>query len=247
MRILAPLLVLVLLLCASARAADAPVLGSPEFYANGVGFGTVAPRTIHNGGDPSGYIGSIRWAGWGRTVAHGVGKGNIFRPMGGYYPPVRVRLRVRDLGTCPGHPERAYTTFEARYPQWPGGPLGSWFKWSGSNHTMCDDGIDYDSASPGACRSVAGTYRAGAVMSIAVYKLSCARARQVAARIRRWARPPGCEQHGCRTRVLGLKCHLDRVHGGESAGFEHPRRVQRLACRDGAPSLSAFLVLNEAA
>ncbi len=247
MRFLAPIVVAVLLLAAPARAADAPVLGSPDFFApHATGFGTVAPRTLHNGGDPSGLISGIRWTGWGRTVAHSRGTGNIFRPMGGYYPPVRVRLRVRDLGMCAGHAERAYTTLEVRYPQWPRGPLGSWFRWSGAN-SMCDEGTDYSSDVPGSCGSVGGTYRAGAVMSIEVYELGCDRARRVAARVRRWTRPAGCERDGCRTRVLGLKCRLDRVHAGEYAGFAHPRRVQRLSCRDGAPSLSAFLVLNAAA
>src|SRR5215475_8592405 len=123
---------LTLALAALLLASPAPVLGSPDYFApGGVGFGTVAPRTVHNGGDPSGLVDHIRWMGWSRTVAHGVGRGNIFMPMGAYYPPVRVLLRARNLGTCPGHPERAYTTLEARYPQWPGGPLGEWFRWSG--------------------------------------------------------------------------------------------------------------------
>jgi hypothetical protein len=221
MRALAPIVALVLLLGAPARAADSPVLGSPEFYANGVGFGKVAPRTIHNGGDPSGYIGSIRWTGWGRTVAHGVGRGNIFRPMGGYYPPVRVKLRVRGLG--------------------------SWFKWSGT-HTMCSThGIGYGGKVPGACGRVGKADRPGTVESLAVFRIDCARARRVASAVHRWDRPAGCERTVCRKRILGLKCVLHPVHRGDEFGFDHPHRSQRLACRDGAPSLSAFLVLNAAA
>jgi hypothetical protein len=85
------------------------------------------------------------------------------------------------------------------------------------------------------------------VTSIETYRIECARARRVAARIRQWSRPAGCEQHGCRTRILGLKCRLDAVHRGDTAGYDHRHQTQRLSCRDGAPSLSAFLVLSAAA
>jgi hypothetical protein len=251
MRIAAALPVLFLLLCASARAAAAPVLGSPDFMPQyGVGWGKVAPRKIHNGGDPSGLVSNIRWTGWGRTVAHARGTGNIFRLMGGYFPPVRVTLRVRDLGTCPGHPRRAYTTLEVRYPQWPGGPLGEWVKWAGSVN-MC--GVNtHDPAYrglkvPGDCTSVGGDLRPGAVTSIRTYKIPCGSARSVAARVRRWARPPDCDQHGCQSRIRGTNCRLDRVHTHDDAGIHHRHKTQRLVCRAGGRSLSAYLVLNEAA
>jgi hypothetical protein len=251
MRTLAPHLVLGLLLCAPARAADAPVLGSPDFvHVYGVGWGKVAPRKIHNGGDPSGLVSKIRWSGWGHPVARGVGTGNIFRLMGGYFPPVRVKLRVRDLGRCPGHSQRAYTTLEIRIPQWPGGPLGEWVKWGGSTN-MC--GVEtHDPAYqglnvPGQCTSVGGDLRPGAVTSIVTYRIPCGRARSVAARVRRWVRPPDCDQRGCKSRILGTSCRLDRVHTHDVAGIHHQHKTQRLVCRDGGRSLSAYLVLNEAA
>jgi hypothetical protein len=37
------------------------------------------------------------------------------------------------------------------------------------------------------------------------------------------------------------------VHRYDAAGFEDQHKTQRRSCRDGVPSLSAHLVLNEAA
>jgi hypothetical protein len=242
-------LVLALLLASPAHAAEAPVLGSPEYLNPKVaeGFGTVAPRTIGNGGDPSGFVLHIHWKGWGRPMAHGTGRNAIFRLGGGYFSTLaHIQLRVRDLGTCPGHPRRAYKTLEVRVPQWPGGPLGSWFKWSGTKD-MCDGSV-YDTANgPGGCKSVGGEFRPGAVTSIAVYKVACGRARSVAARVRRWKRPADCEQRGCETRIRGLNCRLDRYHRYDVAGVDRQYKALRLSCRNGAQSLSAYLVLNEAA
>jgi len=229
-------------------ASSPPVLGSHDYSAPvGAGFGEIAPRTISNGGDPSGIVVHIHWTGWGRPIAHATGRNAIFRLMGGYFSPLaHVQLRARDLGTCPGHRQRAYRTLEVRAPQWPGGPLGSWFKWSGTED-VCDDSAYIPNYDPGHCTSVGGEYRPGAITSIRVYKIRCGHARRVAARVRRWARPAGCEQHGCRTRILGLRCRLDRYHRYDVAGFEHQYKTLRLSCRDGVPSLSAYLVLNEAA
>jgi hypothetical protein len=108
------------------------VLGAKAFAPMGQGFGTVRPREIFNGGDPSGLVQNITWRHWGSAVAIGWGKTSIFKPHGGYYPQlVRAELRASKLGRCRAHGPRAYTRLEAREPSRPGGPLGKWFLWSG--------------------------------------------------------------------------------------------------------------------
>jgi hypothetical protein len=110
-----------------------PVLGGKAFAPMGEGFGTVAPPTIFNGGDPSGLVSHITWHHWGSRTATGSGKTSIFKPHGGYYPQlVRAQLRASRLGHCGKHGPRAYTHLEAREPSRPGGPLGKWFAWSGA-------------------------------------------------------------------------------------------------------------------
>jgi hypothetical protein len=236
------------LLPTSVAIAAEPVLGSPEYIANGEGFGAYAPTVISNGGVPNGIVTSVTWSGWGEAVARGHGRVAIYRPGGNYYPRVRAPLRAKDLGTCPGHPERAYTTLLFRVPLWPGGPLGPWLKWSGSK-TICsydDKDPDYDDpARPaGLCGSVGDDYEPGDVFHIQAYKLSCRRARQVARRVARRDWPSRCARSGCTARIRGLNCRLERLHADEIApnsDREYP--VQRVACRRGTGTMSAWLVL----
>jgi hypothetical protein len=110
------------------------VLGAKGFAPGGDGFGTVQPADIYNGGDPSGHVSQIRWAGWGSNTAFGTGMSWIFKPSGGYYPqPVVVQLRADRLASCaPGGPS-AYRRLSVREPSVPGGPLGPWVDWSGGN------------------------------------------------------------------------------------------------------------------
>ncbi len=108
------------------------VLGAKAFAPIGVGFGTVKPKEIFNGGDPSGLVQNITWTHWGSSTATATGKTSIFKPHGGYYPGlVRADLRASRLGHCTAHGPLAYTRLEAREPSRPGGPLGKWFLWSG--------------------------------------------------------------------------------------------------------------------
>ncbi|HWD73942.1 MAG TPA: hypothetical protein VG371_02305 [Solirubrobacteraceae bacterium] len=108
------------------------VLGARAFAPMGAGFGTVKPKTIFNGGDPSGLVQDITWSRWGSSTATATGKTSIFKPKGGYYPGlVRAELRASRLGHCRAHGPLAYTRLEAREPTRPGGPLGKWFLWSG--------------------------------------------------------------------------------------------------------------------
>jgi hypothetical protein len=108
------------------------VLGAKAFAPIGKGFGTVRPREIFNGGDPSGLVQDIAWKHWGSATATGTGKTSIFKPQGGYYPElVRAQLRASKLGHCTAHGPLAYTRLQAREPSRPGGRLGKWFLWSG--------------------------------------------------------------------------------------------------------------------
>ena len=113
------------------------VLGSFSFAPNGKGFGTSKPRTIYNGGVPSGLVTQIRWRNWGSARATGIGKNAIYKPGGGYYArKATIHLRATRRGRCPNADRPAYRRLEARLPSRPGGKLGRWFLWAGAN-TIC--------------------------------------------------------------------------------------------------------------
>jgi len=109
---------------ASASRPPVPVLGSKQAFPAGTGFGTVKPKTVYFGGDPTGMFTSLTWTGWGNTKS--TAKGN------GYYPPpgkpvagavrVPVILVASSLGDCNGH--RAYrqlaVTFVYKHHNEPG-------------------------------------------------------------------------------------------------------------------------------
>lgn len=113
------------------------VLGSANFAPNGEGFGTSKPRTIFNGGVPSGLVTQIRWRRWGSAHAIGFGKNAIYKPRGGYYArKATIELRASRRGRCPDSDVPAYLHLDARVPSRPGGKLGRWFSWAGAR-TIC--------------------------------------------------------------------------------------------------------------
>jgi hypothetical protein len=113
------------------------VLGAKAFAPMGAGFGTVKPKKIFNGGDPSGLVSNISWSHWGAAKAIGTGKTSIFRPGGGFYPHrVRAQLRASKLGHCRAHGPLAYTHLDVRVPAKPGGPFGKWQAWN-SAKSIC--------------------------------------------------------------------------------------------------------------
>lgn len=117
-----------------------PVLGSKSYRApEGAGWGTVEPRTINNGGDPTGIVEDLSWKQWGATDAYGYGKSFIERPGGGFYPLVDVELRASDLGHCTAAGPLAYEQLAIRVPARPGAPLGGWIPWGGSG-SICTTG-----------------------------------------------------------------------------------------------------------
>jgi hypothetical protein len=124
-------------------AAGTVVLGSKRYAPRGEGFGTVAPTRVYNGGVPSGDVTGIVWKDWGAPVATGNGLTWIYKPDGGYYPEQgAIELRAQSIGRCrnkKGKPSKqlAYRRLFARLAKYPGGPLGEWFRWSGSR-TICN-------------------------------------------------------------------------------------------------------------
>ncbi len=223
--------------------AQSPVLGSRDFAPIGTGWGTVAPKKIHNGGAPSGGMHNITWKGWGAAIAYGRGTGAIYRPGGGYFPPVRMRLRARRLGTCPGHTERAYTLLEVRSPPWPGGPLGPWVTWS--RWGICNQ-RETGRKVPlrGLCADIGRYADHGTAQQVEAYRVRCSRARQIVKRVIARERPAHCLDRGCAYRIGAFTCRLDRLHSYDAVGLDGERPVQRLAClRWGDASITAFLVI----
>ena len=85
-------------------AAAVPTLGR-QWAPNQKGYGKVEPRTIFNGGDPTGLVQHVRWTRWGRPRALGSGFGYWVWPgLGVADGSTRSRAVVvaYDLGRCRG-------------------------------------------------------------------------------------------------------------------------------------------------
>ena len=223
-----------------AVAAATVLLGSPNYVMGGSGFGTEHPGAIFNGGAPSGMVSAITWTGWGNPTATGRGRIPIYKPQGGYFAQRgRIDLRAETIGTCPDGTGPAYTVLRFRAPNWPGGPLGPWVKWSGSQ-TICS----FDPAETGTPAGLCGTvgsqnYKPGALFSINAYRVSCRTARRAASTLRHVR----CRR-GCTRSVRGLHCRLERVHGGEfSANIDRRYPAQRVACTRGGGNFTGWLAL----
>jgi hypothetical protein len=114
------------------------VIGSKDALPFGIGWGTVRPRKLHNGGVPSGIAFKIRWSSWGGRVVVGRGLNWIYTPHGGYYAkPVPIDLRAYKIGRCSPTGPSAYTRLKARAPSRPGGRVGRWSLLSGVRN-LCD-------------------------------------------------------------------------------------------------------------
>jgi hypothetical protein len=115
------------------------VLGSKNFIVwGGVGFGTAHPTKIVVGSDPSVIITGIRWHGWGRRTASGVGSYHVphFGHGGNYYRKrFRADLRVSGIGRCHPSGPRAYMALKVRLALQPG-QRPSWYEADGS-HGLC--------------------------------------------------------------------------------------------------------------
>ncbi|HTW18655.1 MAG TPA: hypothetical protein VME70_00405 [Mycobacteriales bacterium] len=126
-------------LAAGSTTAQTPVLGvHHSFGPDSKGWGTARPKTLFNGGDPSGDITHIHWTSWGGKTAHGRGKNSVVKPAGGYYhKQVTIRLRATDLGTCKSSGKRAYRHLWFKEPSKPGGPFGHWHIWTAYHKNLC--------------------------------------------------------------------------------------------------------------
>lgn len=124
----------------SATAANGPVLlGAKTFVVwGGTGFGTAHPSKLVVGSDPSVIISRIRWHGWGRRSASGVGLYAVphFGQGGDYYRKhFRADLRVSGIGSCHPNGPRTYMALKVRVALQPG-QRPSWYEAQGS-HGLC--------------------------------------------------------------------------------------------------------------
>lgn len=102
--------------------------------AAGRGWGVRHPRTIYNGGVPSGLVKHIVWRRWGASVAFGRGRTYVYRPRGGYYSGLgHIELRADHRGVCGDLP--TYRRLRVRVESRPGSDrYGRWFNWSGASN-----------------------------------------------------------------------------------------------------------------
>jgi hypothetical protein len=97
----------------------APTLGRP-WAPYQIGYGHPHPRTVYNGGDPTGWVRKIRWTGWGRARAVGVGVSTYVWPGTSVVQGTSrgARIVAFHLGTCRGRPSyNAVTWFFPQYDE----------------------------------------------------------------------------------------------------------------------------------
>ena len=114
MKLLA-LVVVMFAASSTAAAVDVPVLAGP-WASNQQGYGHVRPRTVFNGGDPTGLVTHIHWTSWGRGRATGVGISQYVGPEQSVAEGTQqtVRVVLFQLGTCKS--KRAYNAIEWYFP-----------------------------------------------------------------------------------------------------------------------------------
>jgi hypothetical protein len=83
-----------------------------------LGYGTVRPVKVFNGGDPTGLVDHIRWTNWGKPMAVGYGEAEFVWPgtaVADNGPTKGARVVAFHLRTCRGR--RAYTAIEWYFPR----------------------------------------------------------------------------------------------------------------------------------
>jgi hypothetical protein len=115
------------------------VLGAKSFIIwGGIGFGTAHPTKLVLGSDPSVRITRIRWHGWGRQMASGVGRyaAPHYGYGGSYYRKLsRADLRVSGIGRCHPNGPRSYMALKIKVALQPD-QRSSWYEANGS-HGLC--------------------------------------------------------------------------------------------------------------
>lgn len=121
---------LLAVLPAASASAGAPVLGAKAAFPSGKGFGTVKPKVVYLGGDPTGYFSKLTWQHWGARRALGLGQG--WCPgksvAGGHHCP--AALHASNLGAC--HGRLAYRTVVFNFKN-----NGTWI--FGSRYNVCSN------------------------------------------------------------------------------------------------------------
>ncbi len=96
----------------------APRLGRP-WGTDQIGYGTVRPTHIFNGGDPTGEMQHIHWTGWGSRQAIGEGDAEYVWPgtsVASNGDTSGARVVAFHLGTCRGQP--SYNAIEWYFPKY---------------------------------------------------------------------------------------------------------------------------------
>ena len=101
---------------ATAAASAVPILAGP-WSTGQKGYGHAKPRTIFNGGDPTGLVKMIHWTSWGGHRATGIGTAEWVGPhqsvaQGQFEKGAKVVLF--QLGSC--HGRSAYNAIEWYFP-----------------------------------------------------------------------------------------------------------------------------------
>ena len=99
--------------CAAAPASE-PLLGR-TWAPNQEGYGKPHPKTIFNGGDPTGLVTDVRWRSWGKPKAVGEGIGLYAPGIGADGHRTLARVVAFNLGMC--HGVLAYRDIEWFFPQ----------------------------------------------------------------------------------------------------------------------------------
>jgi hypothetical protein len=196
--------VLALLPGAAIAGGGSPVLGQTS-GPNQRGYGEARPSVIFNGGDPTGFVGGIRWSHWGAKRATGWGYGLFVWPGLAVAEGQRAKARVvaYHLGTCGG--VRSYNAVQWFFPRY-----GQRFH-PGEGGSICAERHPHFSGyHPRHCANLALS-RFSEASSITALHLSCRRAKTLirTSQVRRYAISGG------RFRHRGYYCGSSGWGGGE--------------------------------
>ena len=192
--------------------AATPTLGR-QWAPHQKGYGQVKPRTIFNGGDPTGLVQQVRWRSWGGRRAIGSGIGYWLWPgLGVADGSVRARAVVvaYDLGRCRGKP--AYRKIQWYFPRY-GGVFDRY------NASDICTGVLAPGPPYRTCGAVALRSPPGRASHIQATGLTCRRARAIVAGSpsARYVRRRG------RFRAAGLYCGSEGKSGGSPPLLECAR------------------------
>ena len=167
-----------MLLCGGSvgLAASTPTLGRAHARSER-GFGSVRPRTIYLGGDPTGLVEHIAWSSWGGRQARGTGIADFVWPgqsVGGGSVRAPAKIVAYDLRSCHGH--RAYLKVTWYFPQY-----GQTFEPSAYQDTCGNSYPDHHYTPPTECGPTAISSPQGYAEQVSAQGIACAAALQLVA------------------------------------------------------------------